>query len=158
LNSIDFLKEINDIDADMLAAADITPVKRKVNISSLATIAACVCLIATLGIFTVINANRPSYQNTVISFSLNDRQYEPFTLQDYVTYGLVEEDSQGRSAIGAKPIKAEDLGELMGTIAVSTEGKERHYEVFHHADFPGDDKVCIIKYANGEYQVFVVKE
>lgn len=161
MNGIDFLSNMNDIDDDLLLAADQMPIAKKRTNPWVryAAIAACVCIFAGLGLFTTRSLLQvgKSY-NTVVSFALNGVYYEVANLGDYVSYGLISEDSLSRSTVNIQKLTKEDLGEFMGTITLTEDGKTKECKVYHYAAYPDSDSICIIEYGHNDYQVYVMRE
>lgn len=161
MNGIDFLANINDLDDDLLLAADAKPVtKHHTNTwVRYVAVAACICVIAGLGWFTTRSLlQQNTSPNTVVSFALNGASYEVANLDDYVRYGLVSEESLARSTVNSKTLTKADLGEHMGTITLTEGKKSVTCNVYHYIAFPDSDEICIIEYGRDDYQVYIMRE
>lgn len=158
MSELDFLKQLNSIDDDLILAADTIPVKKKNNTAWITFVAAAasICIIAGIGLFAR-HSSKPatSYTDTIISFTLDDKSYEIANLNNYVSYCLVDEASTSRNVVSVSSITASDLGDYMGTISV--DGKTK-YKVYHYLAYPDSDKVCILEISKNTYQLYVIRE
>lgn len=158
MKELDFLKSINDIDNDLIQAANQMPAKKKFSpvMVSVIALAASVCIIVGLNIFTMRSFKpRTVSTDTIVSFALGDTYYEIADLNTYMNYGLVDKASISRSTVSISPITSKDLGEYMGTITLDS---KKEYNVYHYLPYPDSNQVCIVEISKNEYQLYVVRE
>ncbi len=158
MNELEFLKGLNDIDDDLLDAANQPPVQKQIPYLwvRMATAAAIVCAVVGLGIFALRSLTpKDTPTDTLVSFALNDVFYDTADLENYMAYRLVNECSGSQSAISLQPLTSKDLGELMGTVEV--DGK-KVYRVYHYAAYPDSNDICILELGHDNYQIYVKRE
>ena len=160
MTGVEFLKQMNDIDEDLLKEAEKSPRRHiPVRFGWGAAFAAGICLLFGAG-FMVSRTiySRENHTGCLVAFSLNDRSYEPFDRDDYIEYGLISEDINARAVVQTPAITGEDLGNLMGTVDVLVNGKKTSCRVYYTRLMPDDDSICIVEVEHGEYGLYIAKE
>lgn len=87
-----------------------------------------------------------------IGFTLSDLEqvvYYPITFDARCTYGLVATDAVGLTEENAYTITENDLGAFMGTVAACDDETLIGCKVYHFANYPELDSICILDAPSG---------
>ena len=139
---------------DALVADAVQPKKRQSRLKWAAA-AACFCLIA-IGVWSAGRFESPaedvSTDSVAYGFRLEGIEnivYYPISFEERGRYGLLPEGAVGLSPENTYRITEADLGEPMGTVAVSGDEALIGCSVYHFASFPDYDSICILDGPSG---------
>lgn len=159
MTGIDFLEKMNDIDYDLLEAANRIPAKkRKLCWQIYLPLVATIILLIGLGFMTSHDKPQVAENNTLVAFYYNDVKFEMPSLNDYVELGKAGQDADSRSAVSIEKITEKDLGEKLGEIVISTEHGDMNCVLYRYAAKPDMKNVCILEFPGGDYQMYIAKD
>ena len=123
--------------------------------------AACLCLVIAgiavhqTGLFR--DPQDSTIDHVAYGFCLVDNpnaMYYPISFEERREYGLIPEDAVGLSKENTYQITEDDLGETMGTVTSCGDESMIGCEVYHFAQYPDKDSICIVDTPAG-YKFFV---
>ncbi len=162
MNGNEFLDKLELINPKFIEAADIKPKSKSNGFIRWVSLAAGICLILTVGIFTAKHFNlfnnkldsghKVVVQNSAAGFYLNENKeiiYFPISFDNRVRYGLVPENAVGLTPENTYKITPTDLGEPMGTVTSCGDKELIGCNVYHFSKFPNYDSICIVETKDG---------
>ena len=163
----EMLEAIENLNPAYIEAAAEKPKVKKAGLLKWGAMAACLCLVVA-GVFAYQSGLFKLTQNTdnpidatieeeAYGFSLCGNEsvvYFPISFEERREYGLVPEDAVGLNKENTYQITENDLGELMGTVASCGDESMIGREVYHFAQYPDKDSICIADTPTG-YQFYV---
>lgn len=157
----EMLDTIENLNPAYIEAAAEKPKARRTGWRKWGAMAACLCLvIAGIAVHQAGLFREP--QDTTINqeayvFCLEGNQnavYFPISFEERREYGLVPEDDVGLSKENTYQITEGDLGETMGIVASCGDESMIGREVYHFAQYPDKDSICIVDTPTG-YKFYV---
>lgn len=162
MNGNEFLDKLELINPEFIEAADIKPKSKSNGFIKWVSLAAGICLILTVGIFTakhfdlfnnkLDSDHKVVVQNSAAGFYLNENKeimYFPISFDNRVRYGLVPENALGLTKENTYKITPTDLGELMGTVTSCDDKELIGCNVYHFSKFSNYDSICIVETKEG---------
>lgn len=155
---LDTIEHLNP--AYIEAAAD-KPKAKKAGWRKWGAMAACLCLvIAGIAVHQTGRFREP--QDTTIDhvaygFCLEgnlNAVFYPISFEERREYGLVPDDAVGLNKENTYQITEDDLGESMGIVASCGDESMIGCEVYHFAQYPDKDSICIVDTPTG-YEFYV---
>ena len=157
----EMLDTIENLNPAYIEAAAEKPKTKRTGWRKWGAMAACLCLvIAGIAVHQAGLFREP--QDTTINqeaygFCLEGNQnavYFPISFEERREYGLVPEDAVGLSKENTYQITEGDLGETMGIVASCGDESMIGREVYHFAQYPDKDSICIVDTPAG-YKFYV---
>lgn len=157
----EMLDTIEHLNPAYIEAAAEKPKARRTGWRKWGAMAACLCLVIA-GIAAHQAGLFREPQDTTINqeaygFCLEGNQnavYFPISFEERREYGLVPEDAVGLSKENTYQITEGDLGETMGIVASCGDESMIGREVYHFAQYPDKDSICIVDTPTG-YKFYV---
>lgn len=125
------------------------------------TVAACLCLVvAGIAVYQIGLFQEPqdaTIDNAAYGFCLEGNPnavYYPISFEERREYGLVPEDAEGLNKENTYQITEDDLSQPMGTVASCGDESLVGCEVYHFAQYPDKDSICIVDTPAG-YEFYV---
>ena len=161
------LRAIGDIDDGLIECAQ---PKKEINRGGWVAVAACLCVFGAMALFFP-NRNVPSVDTpaadtpaadspgvSVYCYIENNKEmpYEAIDLYDRILYGLVPEGSMGTQDTLSYEITKADIGDFMGIVTDGADETLIGCSVYHFANYPDSDAICIIDTPSG-YTFYVCK-
>ena len=159
---LDTIENLNPVYID--AAAEKPKVKR-IGWRKWGAMAACLCLVAAFIIVSQLRVLQTPHNvgidnavaDEAYGFCLDGNKaavYFPISFEERREYGLVPEDAVGLNEENTYHITENDLGELMGTVDSCGDESMIGCEVYHFAQYPEKDSICIVDTPTG-YRFYV---
>ena len=157
----EMLDTIEHLNPAYIEAAAEKPKAKKAGWRKWGAMAACLCLvIAGIAVHQTGRFREP--QDTTIDhvaygFCLEgnlNAVYYPISFEERREYGLVPDDAVGLNKENTYQITEDDLGESMGIVASCGDESMIGCEVYHFAQYPDKDSICIMDTPTG-YEFYV---
>lgn len=159
MNGETFLREINDIDEDLLTEAmdssgSSTILRPRQTLWQWASMAACLTMLLTGSLLFLMRNH--SHAAVTAAFAFQGTTYEVLSSGGYSQQNLP--DAIGDAVSDSARIRRSDLGPQLGTAEVQIEEKTESCPIYRFAPLPEDDRFCVVEYPSQEYWLCIAKE